>query len=93
MPELQLDGLPQSSSDPSPRDLALVREACAFLAANPEVASSLSIVVHGERSSSAHLAAAAQRIAEEYGLHATFSTKGDSLVAAIARTGVGLPSP
>ena len=91
MPELQLNGLPQSSSDLSPRDLALVREACAFLAANPEVASGLSLVIHAGGSSSAHLAAVAQRIAEEYGLHATFSREGDSPVLAIARSAVSRP--
>jgi hypothetical protein len=63
------------------RELALVREACAFLAANPELASSLSIVMRGEPH---FLMAASERMAEEYGLSATMDRVGGSLVLGIA---------
>ena len=87
MAELKLDGLSSAPDTGSPRELALVREACTFLEANPEVASSLSIVVRVDQYWPPVLAAMAERIAEEYGLQATVDRTGGSLVLAIARQG------
>jgi hypothetical protein len=91
MAELKLNEA--SAADPavshSHPGLALVREATAFLVvADPELASSLSIVIRPDCCSASDLAAVAERIAEEYGLHMVVKTVGDSLVVVIARATV-----